>query len=248
MRKNVISLRSERAELMARVRNLMEAHLALRFTHEQQQVLQEIVRERTAKLNQIRLQVVRRLGRAAEYRDNETGNHILRMSKISALLATRIGWAAEDCELMLHASPMHDIGKIGIPDHILLKPGRLTPEEWEVMKTHVQIGADILSDSDTDLLVLGRSIALSHHEKWDGSGYPYGLAGQDIPMEGRIVAMADVFDALTSERPYKQAWPVELAVEYMKNQAGTHFDPALLPVFLDALPEIMRIRDEHPLP
>jgi putative two-component system response regulator len=238
----------ERAELMARVRNLMEAHLALRFTHEQQRVLQEIVRERTTKLNQIRLQVVRRLGRAAEYRDNETGNHILRMSKISALLAERIGWASEDCELMLHASPMHDIGKIGIPDQILLKPGKLTPEEWEIMKTHVDIGADILSDSDTDLLVLGRSIALSHHEKWDGSGYPNGLAGEAIPMEGRIVAMADVFDALTSERPYKKAWPVEAAVDYMQNQAGAHFDPALLAVFMDALPEIMQIRAEHPLP
>lgn len=238
----------ERAELMARVRNLMEAHLAHRFTHEHQHVLQEIVRERTAKLNQVRLQVVRRLGRAAEYRDNETGNHILRMSKISALLAARIGWAAEDCELMLHASPMHDIGKIGIPDQILLKPGKLNAEEWKIMKTHVEIGADILSDSDTDLLVLGRSIALSHHEKWDGSGYPFGLAGEDIPMEGRIVAMADVFDALTSERPYKQAWPVEEAIEYMKSQAGVHFDPALLPMFLNALPEIMRIRDEHPLP
>lgn len=236
----------ERAELMARVRNLLEACMAQRMAFEHRKMLQEMVRERTAKLHRTRLQVVRRLGRAAEYRDNETGNHILRMSKISALLAQRIGWCEEDCELMLHASPMHDIGKIGVPDHILLKPGKLTPEEWEIMKTHVDIGAEILADSDTDLLVLGRSIALSHHEKWDGTGYPNGLAGEAIPMEGRIAAMADVFDALTSVRPYKKAWPVEDAVAYVKDQSGRQFDPSLVPVFVDSLPEIMRIRAEHP--
>ena len=235
----------DRAELMARVRNLLEAHLAHRITWAQNSVLEDIVKERTAKLRKTRLQVVRRLGRAAEYRDNETGNHILRMSKISALLAERLGWSPEDCELMLHASPMHDIGKIGVPDHVLLKPGKLDPAEWALMQSHVSIGADILSDDDTDLLVLARSIALTHHEKWDGTGYPNGLAGESIPQEGRIVALADVFDALTSERPYKRAWPVEEAVAHIREQSGRHFDPAVVAVFLDALPEVIEIRARH---
>jgi putative two-component system response regulator len=238
----------DRAELMARVRNLLEAHLAHRITRAQNSVLEELVRERTAKLRKTRLQVVRRLGRAAEYRDNETGNHILRMSKISALLAERLGWSPEDCELMLHASPMHDIGKIGVPDHVLLKPGKLDPAEWELMQSHVSIGADILSDDDTDLMVLARSIALTHHEKWDGTGYPNGLAGEAIPQEGRIVALADVFDALTSERPYKRAWPVQEAVSHIREQSGRHFDPAVVEAFLDALPEIVEIRARHSEP
>ena len=153
----------ERAELMARVRNALEAHLAHRFVWAQKSVLQEIVQERTLELRQTRLQVIRRLGRAAEYRDNETGNHILRMSRICALLAQRVGWSPEASELMLHASPMHDIGKIGIPDEILLKPGTLTAAEWLIMKRHVFIGADILSGESTDLMELALEIALSHH-------------------------------------------------------------------------------------
>lgn len=235
----------DRAELMARVRNLLEAQLAHRMIWAQAALLEGFVKERTEKLRRTRLQVVRRLGRAAEYRDNETGNHILRMSRISTLLAERLGWSPEDCELMLNASPMHDVGKIGIPDGILLKPDRLTPEEWEVMQSHAEIGADILSDDDTDVLVLARSIALSHHERWDGSGYPRGLAGEAIPQEGRIVAVADVFDALTSRRPYKDAWPVDEAVTYIRQQAGRHFDPAIVPVFLGALPEILAIHGQH---
>jgi len=235
----------DRAELMARVRNSLEAHLAHRLVWTQKTVLQEIVKERTRELRETRLQVVRRLGRAAEYRDNETGNHILRMSKMSALLAERSGWSPEEAELMLHASPMHDIGKIGIPDEVLLKPGKLTADEWQVMKSHVHIGADILSGDDTKLLALARSIAISHHEKWDGSGYPNGLSGEAIPFEGRIVALADVFDALTSERPYKKAWRVDDAVAFLADQAGRHFDPDLVPLFVDALPEILHILEQH---
>ena len=235
----------ERAELMARVRNALEAHLAHRFVWAQKSVLQEIVQERTLELRQTRLQVIRRLGRAAEYRDNETGNHILRMSRICALLAQRVGWSPEASELMLHASPMHDIGKIGIPDEILLKPGTLTAAEWLIMKRHVFIGADILSGESTDLMELAREIALSHHEKWDGSGYPNGLAGERIPLSGRIVALADVFDALTSERPYKRAWTVDEAVAYMTAEAGRHFDPDLVPLFRDALPEVLAIHGQH---
>ncbi len=235
----------DRAELLMRVRNLLEAQLAHRLVHDQRAVLEEMVRVRTEDLYRTRLQVVRRLGRAAEYRDNETGLHIVRMSQYSALLAQKLGWSPEACELMLHASPMHDVGKIGIPDAILLKPGRFEPHEWEIMKTHATIGGDILEDGDSDLLMLARTIALSHHEKWDGSGYPHGLVGEAIPQAGRIVAVADVFDALTSSRPYKQAWPVEEAVAHIKDGAGSHFDPAVAAVFLASLPEILAIRDRN---
>jgi len=231
----------DRNELLARVRNMLDAQLAHRLVYEQKDVLDEMVRMRTNELRRTRLQVVQQLGRAAEYRDNETGNHILRMSHISALLAKFIGWNEADCELMLHASPMHDIGKIGIPDHILLKPGKFEPEEWEIMKTHALIGARILEGDDSDLMKCAGEIALSHHEKWDGSGYPNGLSGEDIPLSGRIAALADVFDALTSVRPYKKAWTVEAAVDLIKETSGSHFDPALVTVFLQQLPEILTI-------
>ncbi len=238
----------DRNELLARVRNMLEAQLAHRFVYDQKDVLNEMVQIRTDELCRTRLQVVQRLGRAAEYRDNETGNHILRMSHISALLAKSIGWNEADCELMLHASPMHDIGKIGIPDHILLKPGKFEPEEWEIMKTHAVIGAHILEGDDSDLMKCAGEIALTHHEKWDGSGYPYGLSGEAIPLTGRIAALADVFDALTSVRPYKKAWTVEAAIDLIKDNRGTHFDPKLVAVFLEQLPEILKIRDQFSEP
>ncbi|MGZ5026785.1 MAG: HD domain-containing phosphohydrolase [Methylobacter sp.] len=228
-------------ELLARVRNMLDAQLMQRLLYDQKNVLNEMVRSRTDELRRTRLQVVQQLGRAAEYRDNETGNHILRMSHISALLAKSIGWNEADCELMLHASPMHDIGKIGIPDHILLKPGKFEPEEWEIMKTHAVIGANILEGDDSDLMKCAGEIALTHHEKWDGSGYPHGLSGEAIPLTGRIAALADVFDALTSIRPYKKAWTVEAAVDLIKDNSGSHFDPDLVVVFLEQLPEILKI-------
>jgi len=235
-------------ELLARVRNMLDAQLMHRMLHDQKAVLDEMVQTRTAELRRTRLQVVQQLGRAAEYRDNETGNHILRMSHISALLAKSIGWNEADCELMLHASPMHDIGKIGIPDHILLKPDKLEPEEWEIMKSHAVIGANILEGDDSDLMKCAGEIALTHHEKWDGSGYPYGLSGEAIPLTGRIAALADVFDALTSARPYKKAWTLEAAVDLIKENRGIHFDPELVTVFLEQLPEILKIRDQFSEP
>jgi putative two-component system response regulator len=235
----------DRNELLARVRNMLDAQLAHRLVFEQKDVLDGMVRIRTDELRRTRLQVVQRLGRAAEYRDNETGNHILRMSHISALLAKAIGWNEADCELMLHASPMHDIGKIGIPDHILLKPGKFEPDEWEIMKTHAVIGAHILDGDDSDLMRWASEIALSHHEKWDGSGYPNGLSGEAIPLTGRIAALADVFDALTSARPYKKAWPVEAAVGLIKENCGAHFDPNLVDAFLEQLPEILKIQQQY---
>lgn len=235
----------DRLELLARVRNLLDAHMAHRMVHEQKQVLDDLVRQRTDELRQTRLQIVQRLGRAAEYRDNETGYHIMRMSQISELLARKLGWSDDACELMLNASPMHDIGKIGIPDDILLKPGKLDPAQWEIMKTHTTIGAELLDGDDSELLKLARTIALTHHEKWDGSGYPAGLSGEDIPQEGRIVAVADVFDALTSIRPYKKGWPLDKAVAYIKDNAGTHFDPAIVARFEESLPGIYSIRDRY---
>jgi putative two-component system response regulator len=238
----------DRPELLARVRNLLEGHLAQRMVHDQKHMLETMVRARTAELRDSRLQVVQRLGRAAEYRDNETGNHILRMSHSAVLLARRLGYDEAQCELLLHTSPMHDIGKIGIPDHILLKPGKLTAEEWEVMKTHTTIGAHILEGDDSDLLHCAREIALSHHEKWDGSGYPRGLAGEAIPLSGRIVALADVFDALTSERPYKKPWSVEESVAYIRDQSGSHFEPRIVEHFLASLPEILAIGERFAEP
>jgi putative two-component system response regulator len=235
----------DRAELLARVRNLVEVqrlHVTLR---DQNKELEARVHDRTRELRQTRLEIVRRLGRAAEFRDNETGFHILRMSHTSVLLARAVGWDDDQCELLLHASPMHDIGKIGIPDHILLKPGKLDPQEWETMKTHAEIGARILDGSDSALLTLAREIALTHHEKWDGSGYPHGLAGDGIPQVGRITAIADVFDALTSERPYKKAWPLEQAIDYISENRGRHFDPELGDHFLRLLPEVQAIRNRY---
>lgn len=238
----------DRTELLMRVRNLLDAQLANCLLHDQKSVLEEMVRMRTESLKQTRLQVVQRLGRAAEYRDNETGLHIVRMSQVSALLAKSMGWSEDRCELMLHASPMHDIGKIGIRDAILLKPGKLTAEEFETMKTHASIGADMLDGDASELLQLAFTIALTHHEKWDGSGYPAGLAGEAIAQAGRIVAVADVFDALTSARPYKKAWPMADALAYLNENSGKHFDPEVVAHFMRLLPEIMAIVDRYAEP
>lgn len=235
-------------ELLARVRNLLQVQLYQKSMRGRNQWLEERVRERTQALYDTRLQIVRRLGRAAEFRDNETGLHIVRMSKVSALLGEAAGMDAGQCELLLNASPMHDIGKIGIPDHILLKPGKFEPHEWEIMKTHATIGAEILSGDDSELLTMARDIALSHHEKWDGSGYPNGLAGEDIPLVGRIVALADVFDALTSERPYKKAWSTEAALAYLNEQRERHFDTRLVDLFLECLPAILAISRQYAEP
>ncbi|PJZ48533.1 response regulator [Leptospira saintgironsiae] len=198
---------------------------------------------RNEELKETRLQIIQRLGLAAEYKDNETGLHVIRMSHYSQTLAKALGHSEETAEKILHASPMHDIGKIGIPDSILQKPGKLDPEEWEIMKTHSKIGAEIIGDHDSSLLQMAKSIALNHHEKWDGSGYPNGIMGDAIPIEARIVTIADVFDALTTERPYKKAWSIEDAVNHIRKGAGSHFDPGLVPVFLNLMPELLEIRE-----
>lgn len=198
---------------------------------------------RVEELRETRLQIVQRLGLAAEYKDNETGLHVIRMSHYSRVLALAAGFSEAQAEELLNAAPMHDVGKIGIPDAVLRKPGKLDGEEWEVMKQHAQIGADIIGEHPSGLLRMAREIALNHHEKWDGSGYPRGIGGAEIPVEARIIAIADVFDALTSERPYKKAWSVEEAVQLLREQSGRHFDPELVELFLGQLPTILEIKE-----
>lgn len=194
-------------------------------------------------LRRTRLQVIQRLGRASEYKDNETGMHVMRMSHFSKVIALAYGFSETDADNLLHAAPMHDIGKIGIPDSIMLKPGKLTDQEFTIMKQHPQIGAEILGESDSDLIELAKLVAMTHHEKWDGTGYPNQLQAKDIPIEGRIVALADVFDALTSKRPYKEAWPVEKTMAYIQEQKGKHFDPELVDLFEQQLPAILKIKE-----
>ncbi len=200
---------------------------------------------RAAELRRTRLQIIQCLGRASEYRDNETGLHVIRMSHYSRILALAAGFSPDEAEDIFHAAPMHDVGKIGTPDAVLLKPGRLEPDERAIMEEHVRMGADILGEHDSPLLQLARRIALYHHEKYDGSGYPHKLAGEDIPVEARIIAIADVFDALTSERPYKKEWPVEEAVELLRRESGKHFDPQLVELFISQLPAVLAIKHQY---
>jgi putative two-component system response regulator len=233
------------AEVLVRIRNQLEIRLAQKQLAMHNEILDRKVRERTAELQETRLEIIHRLGVAAEYRDNETGLHIVRMSQISYELAKAAGMNDREAELVLNASPMHDIGKIGIPDKILLKTDRLNNDEWEIMKTHTTIGAKILTGHSSDLLQSALIIAMTHHERWDGSGYPNGLSRQDIPLIGRIVAIADVFDALTSKRPYKDAWSIERAVSVMEEDSGSHFDPMLIRTFKARLPAILDIKAQY---
>lgn len=225
------------AIVLARVRT----HLAL---HHQKRLLAEQVQQRTLELYKTRQQIIRRLGRAAEFRDNETGNHIIRMSHFCRLLAEAVGMDAHNVDIFYNAAPMHDVGKIGIPDSILLKNGPLDEEEWAEMKRHPEIGADIIGQHDDELLQMAQQIALCHHEKWDGSGYPRGLKGEEIPLVARIASLADVFDALTTTRPYKEPWSLERTLGYIEAQAGKHFDPGLMEPFRRVLPHILQIREQ----
>lgn len=205
-------------------------------------VINETLRVREVELEDARTDAIRRLGTASEYRDNETGMHIMRMTHFATAIAKAMGLPAETRELLAICAPMHDVGKIGIPDAILLKPGRLSSDEFEVMKSHTDIGKRLLTGEDS-LIQAARDIAASHHERWDGTGYPDGLAGEAIPLLARICAVSDVFDALTSVRPYKRPWPLDEAVAWVRENSGTHFDPAVVAAFDLALPEIMRIRE-----
>lgn len=221
-------------EVVLRVRNVIEMGRLYRALQRHNQELELRVQERTHALEAAQIELLERLARAAEYRDDATGEHTRRVGALTAAIATALGLPAEDVELLRRAAPLHDIGKIGIADALLLKPGALTAEEFELVKKHTLIGADILGQSSFPLLQIAAEIALSHHERWDGSGYPRGLAGSAIPLAGRIVAVADVFDALTHERPYKSAWSEAQALAEIERQRGRQFDPAVVDAFVRA--------------
>lgn len=218
------------ALLGAMARSLTEAREAATIRADD---LERMVYERTLELHDTQLEVIRRLGRAAEYRDDDTGIHIVRMAKFSTRLAKAAGSSEREVNLIADASQMHDIGKLGVPDRVLLKPGKLDAEEWELMKAHAVIGSELLEGSRSEIVQLAQLIALSHHEKWDGSGYPNGLTREEIPLPARICTVADVFDALMSPRPYKKAWTLDQAVEEIRASAGKHFDPDLARLFAD---------------
>jgi putative two-component system response regulator len=232
------------AELAIRVSGNLEVRGLMRRITKHSEELDLKVRVRTAELEKANFEIIHRLMAAAEYRDDDTGSHIQRMSLYAELVARAMGLPDEECESILKASPMHDLGKIGIPDSILLKPGKLTSEEWEIMKSHTTIGASLLSNGSSELIQLAEVIALTHHEKWNGQGYPKGLKETEIPLAGRIVAVCDVFDALTSERPYKSAWEVSRALEVIRGDSGSHFDPLVVESFFEVLPQILQIKDE----
>ncbi|HVF52089.1 MAG TPA: HD domain-containing phosphohydrolase [Actinomycetota bacterium] len=243
-------------EVRLRIKNLLETralHVALSRSNE---VLEETVRERTAHLSTSleelrqahddlkwsREETIERLSMSAELRDDDTGKHIKRMSRYCGILGRTTGMSDEETERLVMASQMHDVGKIGIPDSVLRKPGKLDPQERAMMERHAEIGHRVLSGSRSDLLILAADIALTHHERVDGSGYPRKLGGDDIPLEGRIAAIADVFDALTSDRVYRAAMPIDDAIALMKRDRGSHFDAALLDSFFDVLPEVLEAR------
>jgi len=249
----------DKTELNVRVASLLRVKEAQDAARQYETHLEAAVASRTAALRQAllemseaqrktyqaQLETIERLALAAEYKDEDTASHIKRMSRCSELLARKLNLQPKECEMVLHASPMHDVGKIGIPDSILLKPAKLTPEEWVVMRRHTTMGGRILGGSSSELLQAGEVIALSHHEKWDGSGYPKGLAGEGIPLYGRICAVSDVFDALTSNRPYKKPFSNERSLQIMREGRGTHFDARILDLFLDNMREVESIQKQY---
>lgn len=231
--KDFITKPFDTAEVLLRIRNLADVRLMHKQLQRSNQDLERKVKERTAQLEAARLDVLDRLAMAAEFRDDATGQHTRRVGLLSARLARAVGLAAADVELIARAAPLHDVGKIAIPDSILLKPGPLTPEETQVMRTHTLVGGRLLSSSGSQLLEMARQIALTHHERWDGTGYPCGQSGSRIPIAGRIVALADFFDALTHDRPYRTRVSTPEVVALIQAQRGRHFDPDVLDAFLD---------------
>ena len=231
--KDFVNKPFDRGEVELRIRNLLETRFVYRELMRNNENLEDKVRQRTADLEAARIEVLERLAVAAEYRDDTTGQHTRRVGRVSALISRALGLSADEVELMERAAPLHDVGKIGVPDQILLKGGRLTPEEFSLMKTHTTIGAKILGGSRNRLLQFAEEIALFHHEHWDGTGYSPGLAGEAIPLSARIVAIADVYDSLTHERPYKRAWSKEEAVTEINAGNGSHFDPDVVGAFME---------------
>lgn len=231
-------------ECLARCRNLLTLRRQQLALEDRSRLLEGLVHDATREVREREKETLLRLAKAGEFRDEETGNHVLRMAQYSRLIAEALGMAKDDVETIELAAPLHDLGKIGLPDHILLKGGRLTAEETLVMQRHPVIGYEILKDSASKYVRMGALIALGHHEKFDGSGYPYGLVGDHIPLPARIVAIADVYDALTTRRPYKQAWDSGAALAYLMEHRRTHFDPALVEAFMRVKDEAVRIGAE----
>ena len=247
-----ISKTADPSEIIARVQYHLKRKRMLDQLHSDKLASQDIISLKSGqlaialnRLKETSLEVIWRLTAASEYRDNETGEHIKRMSYYAAAIAQKMGLKNKTVETLLYAACMHDVGKIGIPDCIMLKQGKLDEKEWEIMKRHTTIGADILAGSDIGVVKMGRIIALTHHEKWDGSGYPDGLKARDIPLVGRIVAVADVFDALTSERPYKEAYSVEKSNRIIIEGKGVHFDPEVVDAFLSIQDTILEIKSRY---
>jgi putative two-component system response regulator len=251
-----ISKPVEKTELRARVQSLLKVKAYNDHMREYQKELEaevvrrtELLRQAFDRIKSASLDTIHRLSMAAEYKDEDTGAHIKRMSYYAAAIARKMGLDDKKVETILYASPMHDIGKIGIPDHILLKPGKLNSDEWEIMKQHTIIGGRILEGSEAEFIKLGEIIALTHHEKWNGSGYPERLSGEEIPLDGRITAIADVFDALTSKRPYKKPYSLEKSFAIIKGERGKHFDPDVVDAFFAIKDEILsiklRYKDKH---
>ena len=234
----------EANELAINVANALERRRLVMVSRDHERELEQKVSERTAELRATQEEITLRLVAASEHRDDETGAHIRRMGLYASAMVAQLGWKGRALEDMRLAAPMHDIGKIGVPDTVLRKPGKLTAEEFEIIKTHTLIGAKILAGATSPLLVMACEIALSHHEKWDGSGYPHGLAGEAIPLSARVVAVADVYDAMTHDRVYRPAIPEAKTLEVMREGRGKHFDPAVLDVFMDVLSQFRKIRKE----
>jgi putative two-component system response regulator len=229
-------------EFNVRIGNLLALRRAQQQLAARADSLAEAVSKATAAVVAREHEAIHRLSRAAEFRDSDTGSHLQRMAAYARVIAARLGLSVAECDLLAEAAPMHDIGKVGIPDAILLKQGALDAAERAVIQRHPQIGADILAGSESPLLQAGAVIAISHHERYDGGGYPHGLAGVAIPLFGRIVAVADVFDALTTARPYKPAWPLARALDYLRAEKGRHFDPLCVDALLAELPEVLMIQ------
>lgn len=238
-----ISRPLDSVECRARCRNLLQLRRQGRLVRKRAQWLEQRVHAATQEVIKRERETLFRLARAGEYRDEETGNHVLRIARYARCVAHTLGLDDLLCETIELAAPMHDIGKIGIPDRILLKPGQLDPEEREIMMRHASIGHEILMGSDSRYIEMGAVIALSHHERWDGGGYPSGLIGEDIPLPGRIVAVVDVYDALRSNRPYKSAWSREAACGYLREQSGRHFDPACVSAFMKCFQRICEVEE-----
>lgn len=232
-------------EVILRVSNLLRVQEALKAKADMVSMLEKKVQARTAELSESNQFLIKSMAMIAEFRDKNTGKHVLRVGQYARLLAEVYGLAPKICELIEKASPLHDLGKIGIPDSILLKAGQLDEKEREIMNSHSKIGADILSSHSSRLVSMASSIALSHHERWDGAGYPSGLVGESIPIEGRITAIADVFDALTTVRPYKKAWTVDEAVMLLQEGSGDHFDPVLVGMFIENMDRVVEIKNEY---